>query len=175
VNDWSSTDLKDISGSAFLSVTPDASAFVNYQVFAAAKSICLISAALQKSFSLVLPYLSVGEHLLLCNISRSVIQPMVPLNHCHSVFMAVLRLIHPGIQATCCLLSAGFVWKEIFSDAVACVVTARNAVRQSRLQPAALVQPIPVPARQFSHIHSIWLVVFPLHHKTITVLYPNHY
>jgi hypothetical protein len=148
VNDWSSTDLKDISGSAFLSVTPDASAFKNYQALAAAKSICLISAALQKSFSLVLPYLSVGEHLLLCNISRSVIQPMVPLNHCHSVFMAVLRLIHPGIQATC-LLSDSFVWKEISSDAVASVVTARNAVRQSRLQPAALVQPIPVPARQF--------------------------
>jgi Integrase core domain/Integrase zinc binding domain len=70
------------------------------------------------------------------------------------VFAALHNIAHPGIRASKRLLAARFVWPHMATDVAemcrACQDCGRSKVHS---QAAAGVQPIPVPARQFSHLH----------------------
>jgi transposase InsO family protein len=91
---------------------------------------------------------------LLCDISRGAVRPLIPEADRRAVFWAVHNLAHPGIRATRRLMSSRFVWRGMSSDVNAWCreCTACHRAKVTR-QPPAAVQPIPVPAARFTHIH----------------------
>ena len=95
-----------------------------------------------------------GRHVLLCDSSTGRQRPLVPVNWQKQVFHAVHSLAHPGIRATRRMLSTRFVWRGMAADVGRwcreCADCQRAKVTR---QPAAPVQPIPVPTQRFTHIH----------------------
>ena len=70
------------------------------------------------------------------------------------MFLAIHGVAHPGTRATRRLVSARVIWRGMASDLAAwcrsCQACQRAKVTK---QPAAPVQPIPIPQRRFSHVH----------------------
>jgi transposase InsO family protein len=91
---------------------------------------------------------------LLCDVSRGAVRPLIPVEDRRAVFWAVHNLAHPGIRATRRLMTSRFVWRGMSSDINAWCreCTACHRAKVTR-QPPAAVQPIPVPAVRFTHIH----------------------
>jgi cleavage and polyadenylation specificity factor subunit 1 len=91
---------------------------------------------------------------LLCDFSTGRPRPLVPREDRRQVFEAVHGVAHPGIRVSKRLLSARYVWPRMKADITAwcrdCVACQRA---KSAKQPRASVQPIPIPARRFSHVH----------------------
>ena len=91
---------------------------------------------------------------LLCDISTGHVRPLIPVEDRHAVFLAIHGMAHPGTRATQRLVSACVVWRGMASDLAAwcrsCQACQRAKVTK---QPAAVVQPIPIPQRRFSHVH----------------------
>ncbi len=108
---------------------------------------------LRESSSLQLVQVEVGAARLWFNISTGRQRPLVPRDWRQKVFTAIHGLAHPGIRATRRLVAARFVWPGLATDVEAwcrdCVECQRAKVTR---QPAAPVQPIPVPSRRFSHL-----------------------
>ena len=91
---------------------------------------------------------------LLCDISKGHVRPLIPVEDRHTVFLAIHGVAHPGTRATRRLVSARVIWRGMASDLAAwcrsCQACQRAKVTK---QPAAPVQPIPIPQRRFSHVH----------------------
>jgi hypothetical protein len=81
-------------------------------------------------------------------------RPLVPACHRRQVFAALHGVAHPGIRASRRLISHQFLWKGMRTD-IANWCKDCQACHRSKTtrQPAAAVQPNPVPSRQFSHVH----------------------
>jgi transposase InsO family protein len=63
-------------------------------------------------------------------------------------------LAHPGIRATKRLISSRYLWPNLAKDVADwCRSCQRCQCAKITKQPAAPVQPIPVPAARFSHVH----------------------
>ncbi len=91
---------------------------------------------------------------LLCDFSLGRPQPLVPREDRRQVFEAIHGVAHPGVRASKRMISARFVWPKMKSDIAAwcrgCVAYQRAKVTK---QPRATLQPIPIPARRFEHVH----------------------
>jgi cleavage and polyadenylation specificity factor subunit 1 len=91
---------------------------------------------------------------LLCDTSLGRWRPLVPAVDRLAVFNTIHGVAHPGIRATRRLVAARFLWPGMRSDVAAwcrdCVACQRAKVTK---QPAAEVEPIPIPQRRFSHVH----------------------
>jgi len=129
-------------------VVPDAAQL------AADQQLCPDTLATAASSSLTVRSVAVGDSKLLCDASRGVYRPLVPVPHRRRIFDAAHSLAHPGIRASQRLISARWVWKGSAADVARwcrdCQQCQRGKVTQ---QPAAAVQPIAVPERRFSHLH----------------------
>ncbi|MFN9901112.1 MAG: integrase zinc binding domain-containing protein, partial [bacterium] len=78
----------------------------------------------------------------------------MPACHRRQVFAAVHEVAHPGVRATRRLIARRFAWKGMATDVAAWTRDCQQYQRgKVTAQPAAAVEPIPVPARRFSHIH----------------------
>jgi hypothetical protein len=70
------------------------------------------------------------------------------------VFQAFHGLSHPGIRATRRLMSERVIWSGMSSDIAAWSQDCQQCARgKASSQPAAPIQPIPVPDRRFTHVH----------------------
>jgi transposase InsO family protein len=90
----------------------------------------------------------------LCDVSRGHARPVIPTADRLAVFSAIHSIAHPGIRALRRLLSAQVVWRGMASDIASWCRDCQQCNRAKvTSQPAAPVQPIPVPSRRFSHVH----------------------
>lgn len=91
---------------------------------------------------------------LLCDTSTGRLRPLVPKACRQNIFNLIHGLSHPGINATCKLISAKFVWhgmsKEIRAWARQCITCQRVKVHRHVRAPLAK---FPVSNRRFDHIH----------------------
>ena len=91
---------------------------------------------------------------LLCDISAGHVRPLITVEDRHAVFLAIHGVAHPGTHATWRLVSAHVVWRGMASDlAVWCRSCQQRQRAKVTKQPAAPIQPIPIPQRHFSHVH----------------------
>ena len=121
---------------------------------AACQTTCPEVLQLAKSPSLKCELVDQDGVQVLCDVSRGRRRPLVPAAWQRAVFSSIHELAHPGIRATRRLLSRSFVWRGMASTCrtwcLSCLPCQRGKVTR---QPAAPVQPIPIPLRKFSHIH----------------------
>jgi hypothetical protein len=90
---------------------------------------------------------------ILRDVSRVFIRPVVPQQHRLTVFNSIHNIAHPGTRATRRLISAWFVWKGMSSDITAWCKDCQDCGHvKVTLQPAAPIQPVPIPSRRFTHI-----------------------
>jgi hypothetical protein len=78
--------------------------------------------------------------------------------HCQQLLCDVSRVAneqsHPGTRGTHRLMSARVIWHGMSSDIAAWCQDCQQCARgKASPQPAALIQPIPVPERRFTHAH----------------------
>jgi Integrase zinc binding domain/Integrase core domain len=95
-----------------------------------------------------------GGQEVLVDTSSGIMRPLVPALLRRQVFAAVHGLAHPGIRATRRLVASRYLWLGLAKDIAAwcrdCQACQRAKVTK---QPAAAVQPIPVPTVRFTHVH----------------------
>jgi hypothetical protein len=127
---------------------------VDYLALAAAQANCADCKRLRGSTMLMVREHVVDGIKLLCDFSTGMARPLVPTNFRAAIFDALHGIAHPGICASRQLISSRFVWPAMAADMAArcrdCVRCGRSKVQGQR---AALVQPIEVPVRQFTHVH----------------------
>jgi hypothetical protein len=127
---------------------------VDYLALAAAQASCADCEKLRGSATLTVREHVVDGIKLLCDFSTGVARPLVPTCFRAAVFSALHGIAHPGIRASRRLISSRFVWPAMAADVAArcrdCVSCGRSKVQGQR---AAPVEPIEVPARQFTHVH----------------------
>jgi hypothetical protein len=127
---------------------------ISFVDMAAQQRLCEDTLQTVKSTSLKIQACVVEGACLWCDVSTGRLRPVVPEPARFAVFQAIHNLAHPGIRATKRLISSRFVWSKMGSDVTKwsadCCFCMRGKVT---VQPAAAVQPIPVPERRFSHIH----------------------
>jgi transposase InsO family protein len=128
---------------------------LDFAAVAARQQQCPTVHLLVTSSSLKVRYLPVGGQLLLCDFSTGSARPLIPAADRRNVFELLHGLAHPGIRATRRLLSKRVVWKGMATDAARWCRDCQQCQRvKVTAQPAAAVQPIPVPSTRFSHIHA---------------------
>jgi transposase InsO family protein len=132
------------STAAIAAIPPASSAQVDLAAMAAAQPWCSETMLLQRTTSLNIIPQRIAGVLLLCDISQGRPRPAVPACHRRQVFAAIHEVAHTGVRATRCLIARRFAWTKDCQQCQRGKVTA---------QPAAAVEPIPVPTRWFSHIH----------------------
>ena len=95
-----------------------------------------------------------GGPTLLCDVSTGRPRPLVPVAWRRRVFESIHSLSHPGVRASVKLVGSKFVWSGLRRDvkgwAAACVSCQRAKVQQHTRAP---LEPFPVPARRFDHVH----------------------
>jgi hypothetical protein len=142
------------SNPAVLSAVAASSAQVNWAALAQGQASCEATQKLSSSSSLQLQQHVLGGVLVLCDVSTGVVRPVIPEGHRREIFNSVHGLAHPGVRATRRLLAARFVWRGMASDAAAWCRDCQQCARaKTTTQYKAPVQPIPVPATRFSHVH----------------------
>ena len=121
---------------------------------AKAQQSCAEVALLRTNSSLLLEDVPVGYLTICCDTSGARRQPLIHLIWQRRVFDTIHSLAHPGIRATRRLLAARFVWKGMAADVGRwcreCMLCQKAKITT---QPAAPIQPIPVPGRRFTHLH----------------------
>ena len=121
---------------------------------AKAQQSCAGVALLRTNSSLLLEDVPVGHLTICCDTSGARRQPLIHLLWQRRVFDTIHSLAHPGIRATRRLLAARFVWKGMAADVSRwcreCMLCQKAKITT---QPAAPIQPIPVPGRRFTHLH----------------------
>jgi hypothetical protein len=124
---------------------------VDFSAMAAAQWTCPEVAEMTNSSKLQITTQVVGDTTLLGDVSTGVFHTLVPIQHREAVFQSLHSIHHPGVRATCRLITARFCWpqmaKAITQKARACLQCQRGKVhRHVHLQPAE----IPVPHRRFA-------------------------
>jgi Integrase zinc binding domain len=106
------------------------------------------------SLALRVESVSLNGQQVLVDLSSGVMRPLVPAAYRRVIFDSVHGLAHPVIRATRQLIASLYLWpnlaKEVADWCRACQACQRAKVSR---QPAAAVQPIPVPTTRFSHVH----------------------
>jgi transposase InsO family protein len=135
-------------------VPPACAAEINFSAMAAEQPHCGDTQATKRSTSLQVVSQQVASVSMWCDISTGKARPLVPACHRQQVFAALHGVAHPGIRASRRLISHRFLWKGMRTD-IANWCRDCQACQRSKTtrQPAAAVQPIPVPSRRFSHTH----------------------
>jgi len=130
-----------------------APAALDYTAIAAAQRTCPSMQAARDSI-LQLQLVPFGTIRLVCDVSWRHPRPVIPADHRRRVFDAFHSLAHNGARATKRLMKERVIWPAMAKDITAwardCQACSRAKVTR---QPAAAVQPIPVPRQRFSHIH----------------------
>ena len=115
---------------------------------------CPATQQLLNSSSLHIIQIPVGHQKLLCDMSSGRRRPLVPTSWQRQVFNSLHSLAHPGIRASRRMISTRFVWKGMAADVGRwcrdCLHCQRAKITTNITAP---VEPIPVPAQRFSHIH----------------------
>jgi hypothetical protein len=96
----------------------------------------------------------VGGVPLLGDISTGVFRPFLPAQFRQAAIKSLHNVHHPGVRATCRLVSAAFCWphmkKQTAAAARSCLGCQRGKTHHHmHLQP----EHIPVPHRRFAHLH----------------------
>jgi hypothetical protein len=133
---------------------------VDFWEMAASQQACADTQAALSSRVLQLSKVQVRGRFLWCDTSTSVLRPLVPVSFRDRTFYGLHGIAHPGILATRRLLASRYVWNSMARDAwcrdcQGCM--AGKVVRHVK----APLQPIPVPGRQFSHVHVDLVGPFP--------------
>jgi hypothetical protein len=100
---------------------------IDFTAVAAHQLDCHATQRAQESSSLKVELLAVGSTSLLCDTSRGLVRPIIPLVDRRAVFTAIHGLDHPGIGATCRLLVARVVWHGMSANTTAGVMIASSA------------------------------------------------
>ena len=91
---------------------------------------------------------------LICDLSTTVMRPLVPKNFRKQVFEIIHGLAHPGVKTTRRMLTEKFVWPRISSDASRwareCTTCQQSKVHQHTRAP---ISDFRVASRRFEHIH----------------------
>ena len=91
---------------------------------------------------------------IMCDVSTGVPRPFVPAKFRRVVFDALHSLSHPGIRATCRLLTARYVWPSINKDVThwtrACQQCQRSKVQRHTMTPLSTFS---TPDARFDLIH----------------------
>ena len=133
---------------------PASDGLLDYAVIAVHQKNCPATPQALRSSSLQLEAVEVEGASLLCDKSTGVMRPLIPLEDRKAVFNSFHNIAHPGTRATRRLLAARVVWRGLNSDVSAWVKDCQHCCRGKVTgQPAAPIQPIPVPTQRFSHIH----------------------
>jgi transposase InsO family protein len=126
---------------------------VDYQDIAAAQRDCPDTTTAASS-STTLQMVKFGNVELLCDTSGPQPRPHIPAAHRRQMFTAFHSLAHPGVKATGRLMGSRVVWPLMKRDIARWVADCQDCSRAKvTRQPAAAVQPIPVPTQRFTHIH----------------------
>jgi len=90
----------------------------------------------------------------LCDTKGRHPRPVIPLGHRRQVFDAFHGTAHPGARATKRIMGQRVTWSCMNRDVKQWVKDCQTCSRAKvTRQPAAALQPIPVPQQRFSHIH----------------------
>ena len=127
---------------------------LDFAALAAAQLSCPDVASMRASTALSIISKPVGEHQLLGDVSTGEFRPLVPPQFRAAAFHALHDIAHPGIRASCRLVSSRFCWphlsKQVTALARACLHCQRSKIHKHvHLQP----EQIEVPRRPFAHIH----------------------
>ncbi|MFN9941798.1 MAG: integrase zinc binding domain-containing protein, partial [bacterium] len=95
-----------------------------------------------------------GEHQLLGDVSTGKFRPLLPPQFRAAAFNSLHDIAHPGIRATCRLVSSRFCWphmsKQVAILARSCLHCQRSKVHKHvHLQP----EQIEIPRRRFANVH----------------------
>jgi Integrase zinc binding domain/Integrase core domain len=137
-----------------LAVVQNCAVGIDYAALAADQSKCDDCLKLISSSSLQVQQCNIDNSAVWCDLSTGFARPLVPAAWRQRVFAALHNIAHPGIRASRRLVAARYVWPGVAADVAqmcrACQDCGRGKVHS---QAAAAVEPIALPARQFSHIH----------------------
>jgi Integrase core domain/Integrase zinc binding domain len=127
---------------------------IDFSVLAHDQKGCADTQRLAREGSLQVKQVEVAGVQLLCDVSAAVLRPLVPVQQRRAMFEALHSLSHPGIRATCRIVTARFVWRgfatEIGSWCKECVGCARG---KTHVHCKSKVEKIPVPGQRFQHVH----------------------
>jgi hypothetical protein len=126
---------------------------LDYATIAEAQRSCeSIEAA--RDTSLTLQCIPFGQVQVLCYTKGKHPRPVILLGYCCQVFPAFYQQAHLGAKATRRLMRDRVVWTRMHKDINQWVADCQECARSKvTRQPAAVVQPIPVPQQWYSHIH----------------------
>jgi hypothetical protein len=127
---------------------------LDFSAIAAAQTSCPDVASMRASTALSIVSKPMGEHQLLGDESTGEFRPLLPPQFREAAFLSSHGIAHPGIQATCRLVSSRFCWphmsKQVAIMARSCLHCQCSKVhRHVHLQP----EQIEIPRRRFAHIH----------------------
>jgi cleavage and polyadenylation specificity factor subunit 1 len=135
---------------AAVAATPQS---LDYAAIAEAQRSCP-SIETARDTSLSLQLIPFGPVRVLCDTKGKHPRPVIPLGYRRQVFDAFHQQAHPGAKATRRLMRDRVVWTRMHKDINEWVADCQECARSKvTKQPAAAVQPIPVPQQRFSHIH----------------------
>jgi transposase InsO family protein len=147
-------------------------AVLDYGGIAARQQLCAETQQAASSSSLIIKPVELNGVTLWCDMSTGTPRPVIPKEDRRQVFAAFHTLAHPGIRATRRLLAARVVWPKMAADIGQwcrdCQECGRSKVTR---QPAAAIEPIPVPRHRFSHIHVDLVGPLPVSAEGYTYLF----
>jgi transposase InsO family protein len=127
---------------------------VNISEIAAGQAECSDCAAAEQSSVLRVITVQLENAAVKVDVSSGVMRPLVPKQLRHKVFTAVHSLAHPGVRATRRLIASRYLWPGLAKDVLSWCRACQHCQRsKASREPATAVQPIPVPAARFTHIH----------------------
>jgi cleavage and polyadenylation specificity factor subunit 1 len=127
---------------------------VSIQDIAEAQPGCPDCARAVNSAALKVIKVTLDDSHVLVDVSSGVMRPLVPAPFRRRIFNAVHELAHPGIRASRRLIASRYLWPNLAKDVAEWCRSCQHCQRAKvTKQPAAAVQPIPTPARRFSHVH----------------------
>ena len=131
-----------------------ASGAVDWHAVALRQATCPSVQSASSSSSLQVEALLHDGVRLLCDVSTGNVRPLIPAVDRQAVFQSLHNIAHPGTRATRRLISSRMVWRGMSSDLAAWCRSCQQCQRAKvTKQPAAAIQPIPIPQRRFSHVH----------------------
>jgi hypothetical protein len=127
---------------------------LDFASIAAAQSSCPDVASMRASTALSIVSKPMGEHQLLGDVSTGEFRPLLPPQFRTAAFLSLHNIAHPGIRATCRLVSLRFCWpqrsKQVTTMAQSCLHCQRSKVHKHvHLQP----EQIEIPRCRFAHVH----------------------
>jgi transposase InsO family protein len=135
-------------------IAAPASRHVDFAVLSSEQGTCTDTQELARGSTLQLQTVEVAGKPVMCDISTGLLRPLVPASQRKNVFHAIHDIAHPGTRATRRMITGRFVWRGCAADVarwyLECTQCARAKVN---VHVKTAVDPIPLPARKFRHVH----------------------